>query len=400
MRGSRRHLFSKGLSMAIGTGLARDHEPHWPVPLPEPLQKPAVDGNGKERKHTLVLDIDETLLHTVHQERHPEVRHLDNYHVLLRPHVGPFLKEVHGLFEVVLWTAGVATYGGAMTNLLEKAAGLPPSDYYNAETLWASLDPSKKEPASPKSNNDHVHWYLLTRSQTLVSHSWMKFIPIIGRDERSVIMIDDNVRSFPLTPRSGIRVPAFDPRENVLGAYFDVMGELQVPPERFPHLEGGSSGNAQQSGSTNLVEHYSRTYTRGDNIKAQAIHHGVQEIRRLESDRALLDMLPMLRAVAQAESAVLEMDHWRHDDYVMCDNFVDNLRPESTARSVMLGSTLPERRPSGPIPPLRSAVHNYPLIQEAKQNMHELWGSSKRQQEGKKGGKVLSFSGGKIPSSL
>jgi hypothetical protein len=373
MRRTSRRLFSQGLDLVVATGLARDHDPHWPLPLPPQLRKPELD----KKKHTLVLDIDETLLHTIHQERHPEVRHLDNYHVLLRPHVGTFLKEVHELFEVVLWTAGVATYGGAMANVLEKAAGLPASNYYDAEVLWASLDPATKG-ASDLADNDHVNWYLLSRAQTLTSHNWMKYIPMLGRDERSVIMIDDNVRSFPLTPRGGVKIDAFDPRENVLGSYFGLMQELEVPPERFPHLLGDGAVSGEPT-----VEFYSKHFSRGDNTKAHAILHGVKEIKRLESDRALLDLLPMLRLVASAESAVGELDHWRSDDYPMCDNFMENMRPETVARSAVLGTILPQRRPSGPIPVLKQAVHNYPLVQEAKQNMHELWGHSKRQQEGK-----------------
>ncbi|CUG89563.1 NLI-interacting factor, putative [Bodo saltans] len=360
--------------MVLATGLARDHDPHWPLPLPPPLIKLEIDA---KKKHTLVLDIDETLLHTVHQERHPQVRHLDNYHVLLRPHVGTFLKEVHELFEVVLWTAGVATYGGAMANVLEQAAGLEKSNYYDAEVLWASLDPTKKDTAEV-ADNDNVNWYLLSRAQTLTSHNWMKYIPMLGRDEKSVIMIDDNVRSFPLTPRGGVKIGAFDPRENILGSYFGLMQELEVPPERFPHLLDDSAALGEPS-----VEFYAKHFSRGDNAKAHAIFHGVKEIKRLESDRALLDLLPMLRAVASAETAVGEMDHWRSDDYIMCDNFMENMRNETAARSAVLGTFLPQRRTSGPIPALKQAVHNYPLVQEAKQNMHELWGHSKRQQEGK-----------------
>lgn len=361
--------------MVIATGLARDHDTHWPIPLPPPLRQQ----DGASKKHTLVLDIDETLLHTVHQERHPEVRHLDNYHVLLRPHVGTFLKEVHDLFEIVLWTAGVATYGGAMTNALEKAAGLPVSHYYDAEQLWASLDPKNKS-ASAESDSDNVNWYLLSRKQTLESHQWMKYIPMLGRKDASVIMIDDNVRSFPLTPRGGVKIAAFDPRENVLGSYFGLLQELNVPSERFPHLLKAADATRHDSNAS--VDLYAKHFTRGDKAKAHAIHHGVEEIRRLESDTALLDLLPMLRAVSAADSAIAEMDHWRADDYVMCDNFIDNMRPESVARSAMLGTYLKERRPSGPIPALKQAVHNYPLVQEAKQNMHELWGRSKRQQDG------------------
>ncbi|CUG85239.1 Hypothetical protein, putative [Bodo saltans] len=129
---------------------------HWPVPLPPMLdtfdqasnlpettkkKKHNIStttktnhANGKKplpemqqaimtkKKHTLVLDIDETLLYYNRSVRH-ENKRLENYQVYLRPHVGAFLKEMHELFEVVIFTAAASWYGAAMTNVLEKAAG-------------------------------------------------------------------------------------------------------------------------------------------------------------------------------------------------------------------------------------------------------------------------------------
>jgi hypothetical protein len=318
--------------------------------------------------------------------------------------VDTFLQEVNSLFEVVLWTAGVATYGGAVTNLLERTAGFTPSSIYDAERLCSDM---RKDAAATKTRveeEDHVNWYLLSRKQTLERLNWMKYIPMLGRDEKSVLMIDDNVRSFPLTPRCGIKIAPFDPRGYALEAYFNVLQELRIEPERFPHVsrvgEKGNFGAAEASEDPNSsiarkVDYYAQHLTRGDRVKAHAIAAGMQEIQRLENDRALLDVLPLLRSVAAAPDVRLELDHWRHDEYTRCDNFMESMRPDTVERNGLLGVVLPQRRPNGPIPAFRPTPHNYPFMQEADQHMHELWRQFK---QADKPVEKLAKSGGRSPT--
>ncbi|CUG87939.1 NLI-interacting factor, putative [Bodo saltans] len=308
------------------------HRVHWPVPLPPMLhtigpaskQPQTTKGNAakskkpqaaKKKKHTLVLDIDDTLLNHV-GDLHHENKRLTTYQVSLRPHVGAFLKEMHELFEVVMYTAAVTCYGGAMTNLLEKAAGLPPSPYYDATVPWgcfesrdqASVEEAKAMKYAPVLGKDHVNWYLLTRSQTLNGSSFdrMKHLPILGRDPNSTIIIDDNVRSFPLNPRAGIKIAGI----------------------------------------------------------------------RGKDDDALLKLSPMLRAVAAAPSALRELDHWRADEYVKCDKFTENMDYSSDVRSRILGTVLYERRKCA-IPKLVADSGNAKLLEEAKKKTEELFEKSK-----------------------
>jgi len=76
--------------------------------LPPPVPKP-----GKENKpiYTLVLDMDETLIHF------EEVGGRGRFFV--RPHAEEFLKEMSELFEVVIFTAGVQEYADAVLNILD-----------------------------------------------------------------------------------------------------------------------------------------------------------------------------------------------------------------------------------------------------------------------------------------
>ncbi|CUG85240.1 Hypothetical protein, putative [Bodo saltans] len=69
---------------------------------------------------------------------------------------------------------------------------------------------------APVLGKDHVNWYLLTFSHTLNSSNFkmMKYLTILGRDPDSTIIIDDKVRSFPLNPRAGIKIPSITCRAN------------------------------------------------------------------------------------------------------------------------------------------------------------------------------------------
>ncbi|CUG85238.1 Hypothetical protein, putative [Bodo saltans] len=322
---------------------------HWPVPLPPMLhtfgqasnlpqtakKKHNIStttktnhANGKKplprmqqaimtkKKHTLVLDIDETLLNYLESKGHVNHKRLVTYQVYLRPHVGAFLKEMHELFEVVMYTAASSWYGAAMINVLEKAAGLPPSPYYDATVPWGCLDSRDDVPAeeakamkyAPVLGKDHVNWYLLTYSHTLNSRRFdsMKHLPILGRDPDSTIIIDDKVRSFPLNPRAGIKICRFGCRDD---------------------------------------------------------------------DDALLQLSPMLRAVAAAPNALRELDHWRPDEYVKCDNFTDNMSGNDV-RDRILGNVLYKRRDCA-ISALVANSGNAELLEEATKLTTQLFEWSK-----------------------
>ena len=61
-----------------------------------------------------MLDIDETLVHTFSQSASAADERMMEYGMLVRPGLKEFLEECNELFEVVFWTAGVASYGYAV----------------------------------------------------------------------------------------------------------------------------------------------------------------------------------------------------------------------------------------------------------------------------------------------
>ncbi|CAG9581972.1 putative NLI-interacting factor [Leishmania major strain Friedlin] len=327
------------LRSVVAIGLRQEFDPHWPLPLPPPLPM-------NKQKHTLVLDIDETLIHTyamgLHDDSKDHTRDpalqgvsLIDYNVLLRPHLKEFLEEVNQLFEVVFWTAGTASYCCAVLDALEQQVMQLPRSFYSYVEL-------AKESRKMKSSTSHTNFYALSRTQTLEQQGYMKYLPMLGRKMSSVVMLDDNVRSFPLTPRNGIRIDAFDPDDHVLQRYIFALRRVQ---KEKPHEMEAA-----------LV---------------QCLQQGQQEIARLEKDRALLDVLPVLRAVAQVpagQDVTKELDHWRDLDYVRCDDFMETMNVRSAVRQQILGVTLPERR-STPIPAQKLGFMNSGFLESANAEM-------------------------------
>lgn len=327
------------LRSVVAIGLRQEFEPQWPLPLPPPLPR-------NSEKHTLVLDIDETLLHTYGMSKHDSTKDtspdpalagipLVDYYVMLRPHVKEFLAEVHQLFEVVFWTAGTASYCCAVLDALEQQVlGLQRS--FNSHIELA------REIREKGASTSHTNFYSLSRTQTLEKQSYMKYMPLLGRKMSGVVMLDDNVRSFPLTPRNGIRISGFEPDDGILQRYMFAIRRLQT--EKAEDLE------------PQMVE---------------CIQLGQQEIARLEQDRSLLDVLPVLRAVAgvkAGEDVTRELDHWRDLDYVQCDNFMETMNQRSAVRRQILGVTLPQRRET-PIEPFKPNMMNNAFVESVKAEM-------------------------------
>lgn len=283
-----------------------------------------------EKRHTLVLDIDETLVHTFSQSASAADERLMEYGMLVRPGLKEFLEECNELFEVVFWTAGVASYGYAVVSALEeKLLGLPPS-MYNAKTLlnvFVECDENKS--ASPL-----VHFPCLPRDQTLANYNYMKYLPLLGRDMKSLLMIDDNPRSFPLTPRNGVKVHPFEIDPSLLDAYY--IGTTQ---------------------------------RKGDGALPPAFAEAQTALGKLSEDRALASLMPMLRAVAKADSVPKELDHWRPANYELCDVFEDTMNAKHPVRTGLLGRVQPKRQDVPQVPPFTGKMSNIRYIDNIKDTL-------------------------------
>uniref|UniRef100_A0A7S3DL54 FCP1 homology domain-containing protein n=1 Tax=Palpitomonas bilix TaxID=652834 RepID=A0A7S3DL54_9EUKA len=147
-----------------------------------PPQEDAVSG-----KKTLVLDMDETLLHSSPTE--PE--HFDftvtvkkdvgegkaTFWVLKRPGVDEFLAQMHEMYEIVIFTASTQRYADAVLNAF--------------------------------SGSQYIHHRLYRQHCTSVQWRTVKDLGRLGRDLRGVIIVDDTPECYFLHPKNAFPIARF-----------------------------------------------------------------------------------------------------------------------------------------------------------------------------------------------
>ena len=139
--------------------------------------------NSKKTKKTLILDLDETL---VHSGFHPFNRNSDitlnikvdgknhTIYVLKRPYVEEFLSEISPYYEIIIFTASISEYASPLLDLLDK----------NKLTSGR-----------------------LFRQHCLFNHGlYLKDIKIVQRDLKDVIIIDNNPVSYVMNQDNGLPI--------------------------------------------------------------------------------------------------------------------------------------------------------------------------------------------------
>ncbi|CAI2373957.1 unnamed protein product [Moneuplotes crassus] len=160
-------------------------------------------------KKTLVLDLDETLVHSsfrppLRGERPPNLvlsiewdnGERDYVFIRIRPHCFSFLLKMTQLFEVVIFTASVSNYA------------LP---------LVEKLDAKK------------YGFHVLSRRQcTLLNNNYFKDLSRLGRDLKDVIMIDNSPQAYAWQPANGIPIESWfeDTRDRELSKLVPVLERL------------------------------------------------------------------------------------------------------------------------------------------------------------------------------
>ena len=147
------------------------------------FQRPLLLGpqrpNEAGRK-TLVLDLDETLVHSSFKP----VENADimlpveidgqicTIYVLVRPFVAQFLKQMHKIYELVIFTASLSKY---------------------AEPLMQHLDPMK------------MCSYLLFREHcTFFNNAYVKDLTRLGRPMKDVIIVDNSPVAYLFQPENAM----------------------------------------------------------------------------------------------------------------------------------------------------------------------------------------------------
>eukprot|EP00744_Colponema_vietnamica_P004944 GILI01007312.1.p1 GENE.GILI01007312.1~~GILI01007312.1.p1 ORF type:complete len:591 (+),score=119.68 GILI01007312.1:311-2083(+) len=152
----------------LGVGVHIPSNPSASPVLPPPVAK------DKKSVYTLVLDLDETLVHFFEMPNHP-----NGGHFLVRPGVSTFLEEMSKVYEVVIFTAATQDY---------------------ADWVLDQIDP--KGFISHRLYRQHAIPY---------GSIFVKDLSRLGRDLSRVIIVDNVAENFQLQPLNGIMIrPWFD----------------------------------------------------------------------------------------------------------------------------------------------------------------------------------------------
>ncbi|XP_059394535.1 CTD nuclear envelope phosphatase 1A-like isoform X1 [Carassius carassius] len=200
------------------------------LPL-SPLSRNRLDG---VKRKILVLDLDETLIHSHHDGvLRPTVRpgtppdfilkvvidkHPVRFFVHKRPHVDFFLEVVSQWYELVVFTASMEIYGSAVADKLDNNRGLLKRRYYRQHC-------------------------------TLDSGSYIKDLSVVHGDLSSIVILDNSPGAYRSHPDNAIPIKSWfsDPSDTALlnllpmldalrNAWICYMRTLFTPRSRVKHV--------------------------------------------------------------------------------------------------------------------------------------------------------------------
>eukprot|EP00658_Telonema_sp_P-2_P041836 TRINITY_DN2996_c0_g1_i2.p1 TRINITY_DN2996_c0_g1~~TRINITY_DN2996_c0_g1_i2.p1 ORF type:complete len:297 (-),score=76.13 TRINITY_DN2996_c0_g1_i2:120-1010(-) len=150
--------------------LANDWLQKWTEPSRD-LLLPAWDMRMGPAPRTLVLDLDETLVHTTWDRQH-------GWRTQKRPYLDKFLKTMSQHFEIVIFSCGLV---------------------HTVDPVIGAIDP-----------NQSMVMYRLYRDSTVYRKGeYIKDLSRLNRDLNRVIMIDDNAEHVQDQPENAIVIPKF-----------------------------------------------------------------------------------------------------------------------------------------------------------------------------------------------
>ena len=145
-------------------------------------------------KYTLVLDLDETLVHYIEEE--------NSAYVQVRPYAEYFLKELSKYFEIVLFTAAEEDYTDIVLKELNK--------------------------------NNYINYILCRKYTELNNGSYIKDLSKLGRDLSKVCIVDNNKDNFSLQPENGLFISSYFGEQNDNELYLlcqDLMKIIEIQPD-------------------------------------------------------------------------------------------------------------------------------------------------------------------------
>ena len=144
-------------------------------------------------KKTLVLDLDETLVHSQfipYSIKSDLILKIDienkihDIHVLIRPGVQNFLKKLEKLYEIVIFTASVSKYADPLLDIIDK--------------------------------NNYCSHRLFREHCSMMGITYIKDLKKLGRDLKDVVIVDNSPLSYSFNKENGIPILAWFNDKNII----------------------------------------------------------------------------------------------------------------------------------------------------------------------------------------
>ena len=154
------------------------------------LQGPFLPKIDSKYKYTLVLDLDETIIHCLDQQEIVP---------LIRPLIKLFLSELSKYYEIVIFTASIKDYADTILNLIDK------------DKKW-------------------IRHRLYRKHTTVLKNTYLKDLSKLGRDLNKVIIIDNAYDNFKLQSDNGIFINTWidDKKDTALFDLIPILREIVV----------------------------------------------------------------------------------------------------------------------------------------------------------------------------
>ncbi|XP_026394876.1 uncharacterized protein LOC113289731 isoform X1 [Papaver somniferum] len=188
----------------------------WPLLLPKETRK--------RKSITLVLDLDETLVHSTLEHcddadfTFPVFCNMKEHTVYVRqrPYLKPFLEKVAEMFEIIVFTASQSSYAEQLLNILDPSGKLISERAYRESCLFSD-------------------------------GSYTKDLTVLGVDLAKVAIIDNSPQVFRLQVNNGIPIKSWfdDPSDRALVSLLPFLETLVDADDVRPIIAQRFSNNQQ-----------------------------------------------------------------------------------------------------------------------------------------------------------
>ncbi len=229
-------------------------------------------------KKTLVLDLDETLVHSgfipfdcpsdviIQIELENEIHDI---HVLVRPYVKEFLEAMSKRYELVIFTASISKYANPLLNIIDKKG--------------------------------HCPFRLFREHCTLINTAFVKDLTRLGRDMKDIIIVDNSPVAYALNQYNGFPILSWfeDKNDTELLKIIPILEFLSYVPDVREYIKKIVSGNKVKfdivskviSGynnklKNNLLPLSMRFFNNKDNILHKSKSTKLNSFKKIYSDNA------------------------------------------------------------------------------------------------------------------